>query len=71
MDSLLHIWTKIVHETEKSQVLEGESRGLVHNFLINGFYHRETAFAAKLFAAEYRRTGRVSFQKERHWHLMP
>lgn len=56
MNSLLNIWGKIISECEQGQVLDGKYKGLVRNFLINGFYYRESAFAAKIFAVEYLRT---------------
>ena len=64
MDSLLEIWARIVRETEASQVLDGENRGLVYNIFIEGCYHRETAFAAKIFAAEHLRTGDEAFSSK-------
>lgn len=57
MDSMLSIWEAIVKETAIAQEMEGKNRGFVKNFVIKGIYHRETAFAAKIFAVEYRRTG--------------
>jgi len=57
VDSILNIWEAIVKETAAAQETDGQNRGFVKNLVINGIYHRETAFAAKIFAAEYKRTG--------------
>lgn len=67
MDNLLKIWKAIVKETETSQESEGFYKGLVKNFLINGFYYRETAFAAKIFAAEFKRTKDEKFLQRAQW----
>jgi len=56
MDSLISIWEKIVKECETEQIQDGQHKGLIRNFLIDGFYYRETAFATKIFATEYLRT---------------
>ncbi len=56
MSALLKIWEAIVKEAEQAQIQEGDKKGLVKNFLINDVYLRESAFAAKIFATEYKRT---------------
>jgi hypothetical protein len=61
MDQVLGIWQQVVSEAVGEQIQEGPNRGLVRNFLVDGFYHRETAFAAKIFATEYLRTGSIRF----------
>jgi len=61
MDNILGIWEAIVQETIEAQEMQGENRGFVKNFLINGIYHRETSFTAKIFAAEYIRTNNQEF----------
>ncbi len=54
--NLQNMWQKIVKETVESQILNGEKKGLVKNFLIQDVYYRESAFAANIFAVEYIRT---------------
>ncbi len=64
MNALLRIWEKIVSEATAAQIQDGEKRGLVKNFLINDVYLRESAFAAKIFASEFKRTNdKKYFQK--------
>jgi hypothetical protein len=63
MDSLLAVWNAIVQETEREQVQEGPKAGLVRNFLIDDFYYRESAFAAKIFATEYLRTKKYIYKE--------
>jgi len=60
-DLLLEIWTKVVRETSHFQIESGDKKGLIKNPVINDFYPRETAFAAKIFATEYRRTKNVAY----------
>lgn len=61
MSALLNIWQAIVKESEQAQIQEGEKKGLVKNFLINDVYLRESAFAAKIFATEYKRTNNEKY----------
>lgn len=61
MEEALKIWNAIVKEASKFQVLEGENKGKVLNPVIDDFYQRETAFAAKIFAAEFLRTNEEPF----------
>jgi len=59
--SLEVIWNKIVSETKSAQIMTGKHSGLVKNFLINDVYYRESAFAAKIFAVEYKRTNNSEY----------
>ncbi len=63
MSSCTNVWNAIVKETVAAQESEGEQRGMVRNFLLKGYYQRETAFAAKIFAAEYRRNGNPEYRQ--------
>jgi len=58
---LLEIWSKIVRETLHFQIEVGDKKGLIRNPVINDFYPRETAFAAKIFATEYHRSKNVVY----------
>ncbi|MBW2028505.1 MAG: hypothetical protein JRJ31_05450 [Deltaproteobacteria bacterium] len=63
MSSLSQIWTCIVQEALDSQVLDGEKRGLINNFLLDQPYYRETSAAAKIFATQYILTGERIFHE--------
>ena len=59
MTSLDVIWNRVVKELclLQDRAAEEGYPGHVMNPVIGTVYHRETAFGAKVFAAEYRRTG--------------
>ena len=56
MNPIEVLWNLIVTKAAEAQVLNGENRGMVRNEVIKDYYHRETAFAAKIFATEWLRT---------------
>lgn len=56
------LWNMVVDASVAAQVLDGPHQGLVLNPVINDFYYRETAFAAKIFAAEWYRTRNSKYQ---------
>jgi hypothetical protein len=61
MHEIDRLWETIVRAACSAQITDGEFAGLVKNPIINGFYHRETAFAAKIFAVEWKRTHDQAF----------
>ena len=56
------LWSYLVSESCRLQVDSRENRGFIRNEVVGGFYYRETAFAAKVFATEWSRTGDKAYK---------
>lgn len=61
---LLSLWKKILNECERYRIKKGNQSDLYLNPIINDIYIRESAFAAKILATNFKLTKDKNFKKK-------